>query len=639
MDGTSKIRGFLQGLPTAIQLHILSLVPPNDRTLNVRFVSRDARDLLTEPQDCTASLSQTLPPHAAPWAMAAGQQHVRQLPFMHKPQLLCTAAASGSEVNLEVALALLQPSVFPELLQTYQCDWCEALELCDPGVAAVTAGHPQLLGWLLRQCPGLLRPANVLAAAAKHCTLAGLQATWEALQKGMPGLSSNEDTGSGGGGRLTSAMRQWVLDSAASSATPDYEANVMWVLSVFPECRLGESTLLAVARTGDLGRMQWLQERGCHRLCACSSLDTALRRCSALEDVLQHCDVAVAQWLVDEAGCALPTEQEEHVRGLGWDDLLWAAARSADGVVKLKFLRDRGGPPLAADRARDLAVTAALAGRAEVVRYLVSLYRPDAVLQGATGSAADGLAGSDGRIIAAYLRQGGIVLTRTQYRAPLRHGDLAAVRWLAGEMGVSAAGLYIVDMLRAWPKETAAHSRDLREALQLLVGAGCDWHSYLHCYAAAQGDLALAQYLQQQCPDWRPDGNVVAPAAQGGCEALLEWLVEQPGCRTGTAVHASPYIMAAKHGDRGTLAALRRLGVPWERDDLVLGALWTGCPLPAARWLSEQGAPVGSMFYLEHVVKCRLRKASDADTAAWLHGLLAAADDDAVVMMSSHDES
>ncbi len=68
-----------------------------------------------------------------------------QLPFGHKLQLLCTAAASGSDVNLEVALALLQPSIFIELLHG---KLRRSSAYSNPGVAAVEAGHPQLLGWL-----------------------------------------------------------------------------------------------------------------------------------------------------------------------------------------------------------------------------------------------------------------------------------------------------------------------------------------------------------------------------------------------------------------------------------------------------------------------------------------------------------
>ncbi len=52
-------------LPTALQLHILYLLPPNERALSGRLVSPEARDGLTGPQHCTAFLSQPLPRYAA----------------------------------------------------------------------------------------------------------------------------------------------------------------------------------------------------------------------------------------------------------------------------------------------------------------------------------------------------------------------------------------------------------------------------------------------------------------------------------------------------------------------------------------------------------------------------------------------
>ncbi len=120
MDGRQGVRSTVamtRQLPSALQLHILSLLPPNERALSGRLVSLDAAEGLSSPQHCTASLSQPLPPHAVPWAVEAGQQHVRQLPFWHRMRLIGVASASGGEVNLEVVWELLQPSVFPKLLQ------------------------------------------------------------------------------------------------------------------------------------------------------------------------------------------------------------------------------------------------------------------------------------------------------------------------------------------------------------------------------------------------------------------------------------------------------------------------------------------------------------------------------------------
>ncbi len=285
---------YQQCLPPALQLHILSFLPPNDRALSGRLVSPDAAAGLSQDPTCTASLSQPLPPHAVPWAVEAGQQHVRQLPFRHKLQLLCTAAASGSETNLEVALALLQPSVFPELLQTtggYHypgsvtvCGGTNGylasrsrLNYWDAGVAAVKAGHPQLLGWLLRHCPGFVHMEQVLEAAAEHSSLAALQAVCTALQ--------------GHGGSCHADSR--VLYAAASSPTPDALAKMEWLVSVCG-APLSISAAAAAARSGDLSRLRWLREQGC-----------PVFKTEVLASALEHTDLAVARWLVDEAGCEL----------------------------------------------------------------------------------------------------------------------------------------------------------------------------------------------------------------------------------------------------------------------------------------------------------------------------------------------
>ncbi len=237
-------------LPPALQLHILSFLPANDRALSGRLVSPDAAAALTGPDHCTASLSQPLPPHAAPWAVEATQLHLRQLPFRHKLQPLCTAAASGSEVNLEVALSLLRPSVFSELWYAGGGMWSP---YNDPGVAAVEAGHPQLLGWLLDRCPGLVNPDRVLSAVAQHCDLAGLQAAWELLR--LPRVSTTLISGWRPATRTSAA-----LAAAAGSATPDAVAKMEWLMS---KINWGPEAAAAAARSGDLGRLRWLRDGGC----------------------------------------------------------------------------------------------------------------------------------------------------------------------------------------------------------------------------------------------------------------------------------------------------------------------------------------------------------------------------------------
>ncbi len=629
----------LQQLPTAVQLHILSLLPPNERALSARFVCRDAWAAFVTDDHLTASLSQPLPLHAARWAEAVGQQHVWQLPFQHKVQLLCTAAASGSEVNLGVAMAVLQPSIFSELLQSGGC-----AVYPDPGVAAVTEGHAHLLAWLKSRCPGLLRPDSVLQAAARHRQLQGLQTAWAELTAAV----------SSGG---HPSMDQRVLDAAAESTTPDAVAKVEWVLAAgHGSCGLQESTAAAAACSGDPGRLRWLHAQGC-----------PMAGQDVLGCALQHTDLATVQWLVGEAGGELPPEGSRHE---DWLPLLEASARSPhEGVSKLGWLVEKGAPALDAHRGTvcRLALASARAGRVEVLRHLMSAYGHRALLDGREAFGLGGLeAGEVGARAAAlaaakllvpeaatggcipvleYLRQTGVAIRTSAYAAAAAGGNVATVRWLAQTAGVHLTHWEwgtLCEMIGDWPRGCASHSRGLLEAVQILEGdVFCGWLNHngkaeVLSAAVERGELSLVQYLQQQLqlPAHRlhlPDKHVSAVAI-AGCEGMLEWLVDRRICwgplgATQTFPFAPPYLIAAKNADRCTLTALRRLGAPWGAEDVVAQAVYRGCVIPAVRWLVEQGAPVGTENEVTLVVALRVHQRGLGDgEAAWLRGLVAAAE-------------
>ncbi len=614
MDGiTSCSRGSGPWLPAALQLHVFSLLPPNDRPLSGRLVSPDATSSLSGPENCTASLSQPLPPHAMAWAVDAGQQHVRQLPFEHKLQLMCTAAASGSEVNLEVALALLQPSIFSELPHIWDSG-------AHPGGAAVQAGHPQLLGWLSSHCPKAVYPVSVLETAARHCTLAELQATWESLQ-----AHPNFSRSIAAQGSITSA-----LDAAAESVTPDAVAKVEWVLATAgSSCRIGHSTAQAAARSGDVARLRWLQGRG-----------FPVGDWAVLLNALRHADLAVAQWLVDEAGCGLPAaggggEVAAEEGDRTWTELLRAAAESPDAGAKWRWLQQRGGPSVADAEpglVKELALAALGAGQVEAVQYLLSVLGADKVL--AVGrDALSEAAGQAGSIpVVECLRQAGLVLSRKAYRGAA--GKLPFVRWLALEAELSANDFTCTDLghvITLWPDGTPAHNRELLEAVQLLAGAGfSDWGrdhagTGLIDFAAQRGDLDLVLYLRRQGAPLNADIYLIQLAAGAGCVALLEFLAALPDCFKPSAdLDSTPYVAAARHGDRATLDALRRLGVPWCLENEVAEAVKNLCGEPALRWLVENGAPVGSAEDMEWAVAKGVEfGVLGAEAAAWLRGLAA----------------
>ncbi len=459
MDQATSKRGDTQRhLPPALQLHILSFLPPNDRTLSGRLVSPDAAAGLSGPQHCTASLSQPLPPHAAPWAVEAGQQHVRQLTFWHKLQLLCTAAASGSEVNLEVAWALLQPSIFPELVQderyAYYKDernpWGKEFLSSDPGVAAAKAGHLQLLPWLLRRCPGLLWPERVLEAAARYCDLEGLREALALLNTQRSGMRRKNEVinsirggrggcGGRGGGRHVystsiagpaSALGQRLLEGAAQSDTPDAVQKLAEILGAYECCVTGVTQ--AAVRSGDLGRLRWLRDR--------EGWDMRWAGSSVLHCALAESSLAVAQWLVEEGGCELPPAEGASTweyRGSSWEAYMTAAARSADGVAKLQWLRERGAT-LPDHELLKVLSAAISAGHVDVARHVLSCLGPR--LEGLQTSAPclpwewGSRAATSGSVaMAEFMRQAGAKFSGDAYIFAMEAASLPMVRWLVNE--------------------------------------------------------------------------------------------------------------------------------------------------------------------------------------------------------------
>ncbi len=606
----------LQHLPAAVLSHAFSFLPPIERTLTARFICRDAAAALSDAEQCSASLCQPLPPHALPWAVEAG----KQLPTRHKLQLLSTAAASGSEVNLEAALALVQQSVFPERLITSHSRWANypsILPKPDPGEAACEAGHPQLLGWLLRHCPALLHPECVLQAAAEHCDLAGLQSVWGALQGDG---TRNVDWA----GRPRPNLDQGVLDSAARSRTPDAVAKMEWVLAANGgRCWLRKSTAEAAARSGDLGRLRWLRGRGCR-------LDFPYA--DVLELAMEHADRGVVRWLVDEAGCDLMGRYQRR-----WDDYRYviAAARSAEGVARVQWLEEQGAELLGARKA--IVKTLPLLDNVRVGQVQTLCY----MMQRYSGNLSDEQKQEQSRLmvqaavalgnipLAEELLASGFTFDHQCYCAVGHSPDpVAMTQWLLHKAKVPAKYVSMREFLGGarYLTRTPVGHRQLLQVVQLLVGAdaGANWLDFRT--AAEQGNLGLVQYLAQHMeqqlgrqPDWL---DVLAAAAGSGCEALVEWVAGKPGAlRPETSFR---FGAMAKIGHFGALNVLRRLGVRWDPKDTVAQAVSSKYPAPVLRWMVEQGAPMGRREYLEAVTTAAVGDGQlDAGTAAWLRGLAA----------------
>ncbi len=193
-----------------------------------------------------------------------------------------------------------------------------------------------------------------------------------------------------------------------------------------------------------------------------------------------------------------------------------------------------------------------------------------------------------------------------------------------------------------WPCKTAADNRNLLRAVRGVLDAGVgEWaplDEHVWKGVVKRGDPALVlylleqqrqqhqqepeQHLQARIQSYDASRRVAVAAAQAGCEALLEWLAQQPGGLATPA--ASLYTSPAARGDRATLVALRRLGVPWGVEDVVVQAALEGSQAPALRWLVEQGAPVGSARDVEAAAEKAVRKwGVGAADAEWLRGLAA----------------
>ncbi len=606
--------------PRPVIVQILKQLPANERALSGRLVFGEARDCLSGPEDCTASFAQPLPRHAAQWAQEAGRQSVFQLAFRYKTQLLCAAAASGSEVNLEAAWVALQPSFF-----TQEPDSGGAHRLtflpC-PGVAAVRAGHPQLLSWLVHNCPGLLDPSDCAIEAARHCDLAGLQEVLQAV-----------------GSMLTDV--NWcgaVLEAAAGSATGDAVAKLEWLLATYSDQQLSitHRTVEAAVCSGDLGRLRWLHGRGCLQLDegyggrGCLQLDegyggSGLTHSTAfLVAALQYADLTTVQWLMDEAGCSLPAWWERQGKRC-----LKAAINGPDSVAKVQWLQQQGvystriNPDFTQRSGKmlnhcvDVVVTA---DNVEVLLYLQSQCGP----AGSQGHALlqQAMAATEAYPVSVAMAQqlhaaGYKFGPKLCYRAA-QGGHVALLRWLVREAGVSAAGLEPMALTHLIGWRFAP--RVLLEVVQLLLDAGYQgWDAERAVHAAVhRGDLALTNYLLRLKPCGAQGAGLIAAAAHGGCEALLEQLVEQQQQQQGfEASGGRLYVEAAKRGDRATLTALRRLGVPWGAGDVVVQAVGAGADPPALRWLVEQGAPVGERRDRRRAVASRTRALSD-DVLDWL---------------------
>ncbi len=637
------------GLPSELFLRVLALLPPHDLALSGRLSCKEAAQRFSEPHHRTLCIDQPLPSHVvttatttitavrtasntttttvasvtstSPGLLLSAEAAMQELTFRRKLLLLSRAAASGCTANVEYAWQLLQPHVFPELLQSSR--YCRTVQQQDRGAPvpdvgsdAVASGLAHLLPSLVQRCPGLLVPGRTLEAAARHCDLAGLQAAWGLLEQRLQS-SLEEEGGPLPGPRAKRVQGFWqrMMAGAAGSTAPEATSQMEWVLANAPAACDRASILAyacgAAAASGDLARVRWLRGQGVNWGAP-----------AALAAVLEHAELGFVQRLEEEGGY-LPAAN--HVAWRCSSVVSAAAAAPSGSEVKLQWLAGRG---VCLESASDAMCSAAERNNLAALQLLVQHWGGSVPPSHALLCAA--AAGS--LATASWLRQAGCTLTCSAFFEAFSRGDLPMVRWLLEAGGPRWESDTLAMAIWLWPQDTAADGERLVEVLQLLAGAR--WPMGV---AGAEGLVKRAAHTGHPWTVWHGllqihDLHLIALprdaavfAATAGCCATLEALVGmglREGGLWGDGDFKTWYSDAAKNGDRGTLAWLQRQGLPWGTGVMFLSAV-EGAPLPALRWLVEQGAHLfrgETMSLLDNTgnASCSLHWHLQEDVEVWL---------------------
>ncbi len=597
-------------LPMDLICRILESLPPNYLVLICRLVCKELWRRFSQPHHLVARFGLPLPAIAVCGAWLPHlQQSRKQLTFRGKLQMLSAAASSGSEVNLELAWELLSPCI------AHGLDSEERSGATDAGTAAVKSGHLYLLPWLLQHgCP--LNIHATLAAAAEHCDLAGLQRVWELLGCD-PDPPSRHDA--------------WLYDRLAGAAAisgRDTVAKLAWVMAMaegsryYKGPRLLLNAVTGAAFAGRLPVLHWLLEVALQRgvplgeLWSCA--EDGEERGQALARALGAGHLAVADWLVDEAGYPLPQQEQAQDQDQEEErEHLWGVAAMGGNVDALRWLLLRGVP------VDSCALPTAVGfGHLGAVRFL-----HEECGLGLEHVALWDAAGSRSIPTAQWLLQAGCRMGPRAYEAAARAGDVAMIRWLVLDAKCPWSQGTIAGVIKCWTHEPGNSIDELKAAVRLLVEAGCpcDRMAGAADGAAITGRLPLLRYLHEELGAGFGPGTLTA-AAMGGCEAVLEWLMGA-GCRAGEeGPRGDPYVAAAVNGDVATLRCLRRLGVPWGAGVLRGAVDGYSTPPSAVRWLVEQGVPLDREALEKAKDKARWRGERWSECAAWLAARLEAAE-------------
>ncbi len=607
-------------LPPDLIGRCLELLEPYEVTFRGRLVNKDACSRFSDARHRIATFSIPLPPEAEEPAWQHCMSHAfDQLTFLSKCVSLAVAATSGSELNLKLAWALLQPCV--------SLGYVPARIAEDAGSAAVRLGHLHLLSWLLQHgCP--IDKHSVLEAAARYCNLAEMQHVWNLLDcASRPPRKEHVHTrlvtAGGSSGNHAIENTSWLL--VASKNLFQHPERV--------EMKMAVAAAEGAAATGNESFLQWLlHERESHfckdTLAQLLNEDKRelLDWLKVLSAALRHGHVAVADWLVDKAGCPMLLqylEQQQEEVQVKWRQQLWHGAARGGSVESMRWLRGHGMPVC-----QEAMAAAAASGRLEAVQFLhdeceVSLQQEGIFLYAV---------GSGSVPLAAWLLQAGCPMSKCAYGSA---GNVPMLRWLREEarcpVGEDTLRAVMVGWYARWESQRSISGGDgtsssgLEQELFALLEAGCQPGYSANGIssigaAAACGFLPLVRHLRnsQGAP---LTSETLAAAAGGGCLPVVKWLMEA-GCEVGHRAQDDPYVAAAgghwRHGiaDAATLSCLRRLNVRLGTSTLRF-AVQGSVSLRVLRWMVDQGAQWDEVVLEQAVRHHRSSGLQDDEDVAW----------------------
>ncbi|GLC46696.1 hypothetical protein PLESTB_001353600 [Pleodorina starrii] len=515
-DGSSI---WLPGIVACIAHHL----PANEVSSTLRLIDKTTSQQFAHHKTLRLSLPSPTHVFRERWGRPGA---FRALSRKQRLQLLCLTAASGSVANLEVALANAGLELRGELLEAAaaagQLDMCKVLRargclwgrslsaaaeaghrhVCewilasgcpldgDVVCAAARGGQEDLMHWLLTELLG--RPNDgvyvlcwsLLWPAAECLSLAALQRLWQQLMAGHHGSILQQQLE-----QFDEEDRGAILEAAAGSTTPDWQANVKW-LEWLGYPRMASAYRSAVrAGNGDavVARLQRLRGRG-------YPLEAAVA-----DAAVYFGNLAALRFLVEQAG----------VRPTGNQIDVTEAARQGHLAV-LQYLHASGLPV----NARSVAEEAARAGHLPLVTWAVE----DLGVAPVDGAASllDCATASGNLGLMTWLHGRGWALGPKAIPNGAKSGCEEALEWLV-ERGCPFpldGGAYL----------EAAFNGDLA-MLRCLHRLGCPWGPpgklLADCTRCAVSVAVLQCLLDLGCPE--PDWDAAVKLAEGWRAQMAPW--------------------------------------------------------------------------------------------------------------------